>query len=78
LKQAVQRNIESKRLSRHCGERLFRIGHESNLSFWIGLGLAIRGGAVRRYSHHSFSVKLCAVEYTRITSSPEAAMMIPW
>jgi len=31
LKKAVQRNIETKRLSGHCRERLFSIGHESNL-----------------------------------------------
>jgi hypothetical protein len=43
LKKAVQRNIETKRLSRHCRERLFRIGHESNLSLWIGLEQANPG-----------------------------------
>jgi len=44
LKKAVQRNIETKGLSRHCRERLFRIGHESNLGLWIRVTLAIRGG----------------------------------
>jgi len=54
LKKAVQGNIETKRLSGHCRERLFRISHESNLGLWMGLELAIPWRSVRRYSHQGF------------------------
>jgi len=69
LKKAVQRNIETERLSRDGRERLFHVGHESNLSLdrvWASdLGLVrsplqssmLFGKALRCrvYPYHDFS-----------------------